>query len=48
MRIRELLYSGRPSISFEFFPPKDPAGFDALRGTIESLRELRPAPVPVP
>lgn len=47
MRIRELLYTGRPCISFEFFPPKDDAGFDALRQTIASLRELRPSYVSV-
>jgi methylenetetrahydrofolate reductase (NADPH) len=47
MRIRELLYTGRPCISFEFFPPKDEAGFDALRQTIASLRELRPSYVSV-
>ncbi len=47
MRIRELLYGGRPSISFEFFPPKDEAGFDQLRATLASLRELRPTYVSV-
>jgi methylenetetrahydrofolate reductase (NADPH) len=47
MRIRELLATGRPSISFEFFPPKDDAGFDALRDTLASLRELRPTYVSV-
>ena len=47
MRIRELLSTGRPSFSFEFFPPKDEAGFDQLRATIGSLRELRPTYVSV-
>lgn len=47
MRIRELLYTGRPCISFEFFPPKDEKGFDALRETIASLRELRPTYISV-
>jgi len=47
MRIRELLYSGRPSISFEFFPPRDEAGFDQLRATLASLRDLRPTYVSV-
>ncbi len=47
MRIRELLYTGRPCISFEFFPPKDESGFDALRATLASLRELRPTYVSV-
>ena len=47
MRIRELLSCGRPSISFEFFPPKDEAGFGRLRETLASLRELSPTYVSV-
>ena len=47
MRIRELLSCGRPSISFEFFPPKDEAGFDQLRQTLASLRDLRPTYISV-
>jgi len=47
MRIRELISSGRPCFSFEFFPPKDEAGFDRLRSTLASLRELRPSFVSV-
>lgn len=47
MRIRELISSGRPCFSFEFFPPKDDAGFDQLRQTLSSLRELRPSFVSV-
>lgn len=47
MRIRELLSTGRPTISFEFFPPKDEEGFNALRRTIGALRELHPTYVSV-
>lgn len=47
MRIRELISSGRPCFSFEFFPPKDEEGFDQLRETLKSLRELRPSFVSV-
>ncbi len=47
MRIRELISSGRPCFSFEFFPPKDDGGFDQLRETLGSLRELRPSFVSV-
>jgi methylenetetrahydrofolate reductase (NADPH) len=47
MRIRELLSCGRPVISFEFFPPKDEAGFGRLRQTLAALRELRPSFVSV-
>ena len=47
MRIRELLTTGRPSFSFEFFPPQDEAGFAQLRETLASLRELQPTYVSV-
>lgn len=47
MRIRELMYGGRPTISFEFFPPKDDSGFDQLRAALASLRELHPTYVSV-
>lgn len=47
MRIRALLSTGRPSFSFEFFPPKDEQGLTQLRQTLESLRELRPTYVSV-
>ncbi|MBN2562692.1 MAG: methylenetetrahydrofolate reductase [NAD(P)H] [Phycisphaerae bacterium] len=42
MRVRELLSSGHPCFSFEFFPPKTDAGARVLRDTIRSLRELHP------
>ena len=47
MRIRELMTSGRPCFSFEFFPPKDDEGFSQLRDSLKSLRELRPSFVSV-
>jgi methylenetetrahydrofolate reductase (NADPH) len=47
MRIRELLSTGRPSFSFEFFPPKTDEGLDALRRTVHALRELQPTYVSV-
>ncbi len=47
MRIRELLATGRPSISFEFFPPRDEDGLTRLRSAIDALRELRPTYVSV-
>jgi methylenetetrahydrofolate reductase (NADPH) len=47
MRIRELLTTGRPCFSFEFFPPKDEDGFVQLRQTLASLRELQPTYVSV-
>jgi len=47
MRIRELIATGRPCISFEFFPPKDDLGFGRLRETLAALRDLRPTFVSV-
>ncbi len=47
MRIRHLLANGRPSFSFEFFPPKTEQGRDQLRDTILALRELRPTYISV-
>lgn len=47
MRLRQLLTSGRPCFSFEFFPPKTDQGSRALRESIRSLRELQPTFVSV-
>lgn len=42
MRISSLLSRGAPVFSFEFFPPKTPAGDSALLATIAELRPLAP------
>src|SRR5438067_7973108 len=47
MRIDQILGTGQPTISFEFFPPKTEAGFTSLYETIEHLRPLRPSYVSV-
>jgi methylenetetrahydrofolate reductase (NADPH) len=47
MRIRELLATGRPSFSFEFFPPKTDAGREQLLEAVAALRELSPTYVSV-
>jgi methylenetetrahydrofolate reductase (NADPH) len=47
MRIDQVLGQGKPTISFEFFPPKTEAGFTALFQTVEELRPLRPTYVSV-
>jgi methylenetetrahydrofolate reductase (NADPH) len=47
MRIRELLSTGRPSFSFEFFPPKTEAGLEQLRESVRALRDLKPTYVSV-
>ncbi len=47
MKIRQMLAAGPPTVSFEFFPPKDAAGFARLFETIEALRPLQPSYVSV-
>src|SRR3954466_2473171 len=47
MRIDQLLGQGNPLISFEFFPPKNDAGFASLFQTIDDLKEIRPSYVSV-
>ena len=47
MRISQMLAAGSPTISFEFFPPRDDAGFDNLFQTIDALRPLQPSYVSV-
>ena len=47
MKIVEILKTNRRAVSFEFFPPKDDAGFTALFETIETLKPLDPSYVSV-
>jgi methylenetetrahydrofolate reductase (NADPH) len=47
MKIHETLRPGEPSFSFEFFPPKDDAGFEQLYKTIQVLKPLHPTYVSV-
>jgi methylenetetrahydrofolate reductase (NADPH) len=47
MRIDEILGLGRPTVSFEFFPPKTEAGFQALFQTVEDLKPVKPSYVSV-
>lgn len=47
MLIRDLLATGAPSISFEFFPPKSDEAAAQLERTIAELRDLQPAFVSV-
>ncbi len=47
VRIDQILRGGEPVFSFEFFPPKTPAGEDALLKTIDELKPLAPAFVSV-
>lgn len=47
MRIDQILSTGCPAISFEFFPPKSDTGFAQLYQTIGELHPLRPSYVSV-
>ena len=47
MKIRERFGQERPLFSFEFFPPKDDRGVDALFDTVANLKALEPAFVSV-
>ena len=42
MRIRDRLDQQVPTLSFEFYPPRDEIGFWDLYRTIESLKPLAP------
>ncbi len=43
MLVKEILNSIRPSLSFEFFPPKTEAGFDKLFQVVSDLIQLKPS-----
>jgi methylenetetrahydrofolate reductase (NADPH) len=43
MLVKEILNSIRPSLSFEFFPPKTEAGFDTLLQAVLDLMQLKPS-----
>ncbi len=47
MKIIDILGQGKPTVSFEFFPPKDDQGFSDLFATIAALQPLRPSYVSV-
>jgi methylenetetrahydrofolate reductase (NADPH) len=47
VRISELYGRGDPVVSFEFFPPKTEAGYDALYRTVAELKRLGPGFVSV-
>ena len=43
MKITEILKSGKPSLSFEVFPPKTTTAYDSVRAATERIAELRPS-----
>ena len=47
MKIRDMFASGRPVVSFEFFPPKTEEGKESLFSAVEALAPCRPSFVSV-
>src|SRR4051812_9770243 len=47
MRIDALMGQNRPTVSFEFFPPKNEAGFALLYQAIDDLKSIEPSYVSV-
>lgn len=47
MHIQDILNSSKPSLSFEFFPPRGASAWEDLYQTIRELEELQPAFVSV-
>lgn len=47
MSLKTLFAAGKPTISFEFFPPKTDEGWNSLYQTIEQLKPLSPSYVSV-
>lgn len=43
MKISDILAKGRPSVSFEIFPPKRDMPFDGIRDTVSRLAQQKPA-----
>ena len=47
MKIKEILKSSEPHISFEIFPPKTDAGFDSVMKATEAIADLHPSYISV-
>ena len=47
MKIKEILKSTDPHISFEVFPPKTDAGYESVRSATEKIAALKPSFVSV-
>ena len=43
MKIIEILKQGKPSLSFEVFPPKTESGFESVKGATEEIAKLCPS-----
>ncbi len=43
MKLTEILYDNKASLSFEVFPPKTTTAFDSVKEAVETIAELHPA-----
>ena len=43
MKLTDILNSGKPSLSFEVFPPKTDSSFESVKHAVEEIAELRPS-----
>lgn len=43
MKISDIIKEGKPSLSFEVFPPKKDANFDSVRHAVSEIAELKPS-----
>ena len=43
MKLTDVLTSGKPSLSFEVFPPKTDSSFESVKRAVEEIAELRPS-----
>ena len=43
VKIRDILAEGRPTLSFEVFPPKTEDRFEAVEGAALAIAELKPS-----
>ena len=43
MRLTEIINGGKPSLSFEIFPPKTTANFESVRSAAAQMARLNPS-----
>ena len=43
MKIRDILGKGKPTLSFEVFPPKEESNYESVERAAFSIAQLKPA-----